>query len=301
MYSYSAAPNVNDLISLDLSSSFALSDPPWAYVSGLSTSSTSQGPSVAFHSLTAFNTTTILAFGGDGGASMSMPSGSNSAWLLDTSTSATPTWFEQPQGWANEPVRSIRHAAASSFGRVWITGGERVDGSNLPVTGHYVFQPSIPSFDQLPTGGAPPVLVGHAALCLRSNLMLVFGGYDPSSNALVNMNTIWLVDTSLATPAWTDSTATGDVPTPRRDFAYTLLGDGRVFIHGGADATIQTVYSDAAILDVNQTPMRWSAIGGFEQVGARHDHMAVGIGGQVLIAFGNAFSLPIATSLLMSI
>lgn len=287
MYSYSAAPNTNDLISLDLSSPFALSNPPWILLSG----SGSQGPSVAFHSLTAFNTTHALAFGGDGGSSLPSPSGSDSAWLLDVSLPASPTWLTQPQDWAGEPVRSMRHAAASSFGRVWVTGGERADGSNLPVAGHYVFQPSVPSFDQLPTNGAPPILFGHGALRLSSNLLLVFGGYNPSSNALADMRTLWLVDTSLSTPVWTNSTATGNIPTPRRDFAYTLLGDGRVFIHGGADADMQTIYSDAAILDVNQNPMQWSAISSFEQVGARRDHMAVSIGGQVLIGFGERFPL----------
>lgn len=291
MYSYSSAPNTNDLLSLDLSSSFALTDAPWTYVAGSSTPSTSQGPSVAFHSLTAFNETAVLAFGGDGGSTMASPSSPNSAWLLDVSSPATPDWFEQPDGWANEPVRSIRHAAASSFGRVWITGGEKADGSNLAVTGHYVFQPSVPSFDQLPTDGAPPVLVGHGALRLGSNVLLVFGGYDPAGNTLVNMDNLWLVDTSLATPVWTSATTEGSAPTPRRDFAYTLLGDGRVFIHGGADATMQTVYSDAAILDVTQTPMHWSSLSGFEQVGPRRNHMAVGIGAQVLIGFGKAFPI----------
>ncbi|CAE6450433.1 unnamed protein product [Rhizoctonia solani] len=297
MYSYSSAPSTNDLLSLDLSSSFAISDPPWTYVSGSSTSSASQGPSVAFHSLTAFDETAMLLFGGDGGSSMSSPSASNSAWLLNVSTSNAPTWIEQSEGWANEPERSIRHSAVGSFGRVWITGGEKADGSNLPVDGNYVFQPSVPSFDLLSTVGAPPVLVGHAAVRLGANMMLVFGGFHPSSNTMVNMNALWFVDTSLPTPIWTSSTAAGNTPTSRRDFACTVLGDGRVFLHGGADATLQTVYSDAAILDVSRSPMQWSTISGFEQIGARRNHMAVGIGSQVLIAFGYGADGPAPSSL----
>jgi hypothetical protein len=286
MYSYNAAPNTNDLISLDLSSTFALSNVPWTYVSGSSSSFGSQGPSVAFHSLTAFNSTTILAFGGDGGSAMSLPSSPDSAWLLDVSSPNAPLWSQQAQSWANEPVRSIYHSAVGPFGRVWITGGEKADGSGLAAAGHYVFQPSVPSFDQLPTDGAPPVLVGHAAVVLQSGMMLVFGGYSPSTGAMADMSTVWMVDTSQAVPTWSSVTTTGTVPTPRRGFACTTLGDGRVFIHGGADGTMQTVYSDAAILDVTQNPMQWSSISGFDQVGARRDHMAVGVGGQVLIAFG---------------
>ncbi|CAE6410443.1 unnamed protein product [Rhizoctonia solani] len=277
-YTYSSAPGTNDLLSLDLSSSFAISDPPWTYVSGSSVSSTSQGPSVAFHSLTAFDERTMLLFGGDGGSSMSLPSTSNSAWLLNISGSSTPTWVEQPEGWASEPVRSIRHSAAGSFGRVWIIGGEKADGSNLPVVGNFVFQPTVPSFDLLPTDNAPPILIGHAAVRLGANLMLVFGGYDLSSNTMVNMSILWFVDTSLPIPVWTTSTAVGDVPTPRREFAF---------------------YSDAAILDVSQSPMRWSTINGFEQIGARRNHMAVGIGSQVLIAFGYGTNGPASSSLQM--
>ncbi|GAB1521910.1 hypothetical protein RhiTH_005009 [Rhizoctonia solani] len=296
-YTYSSAPGTNDLLSLDLSSSFATSDPPWAYVSGSNAASTSQGPSVAFHSLTAFDERSMLLFGGDGGPPMPLPSGSDSAWLLNISGPNTPTWIKQPEGWASEPMRSIRHSAASSFGRVWIIGGEKSEGSNLPVDGNYVFQPSVPSFDLLSVNNAPPVLVGHSAVRLGANLMLVLGGYNPSGNTMMDMSTLWFVDTSLPVPVWTTSNASGDVPTPRREFACTVLGDGRVFLHGGADATLQTVYSDAAILDVSQTPMRWSTIGGFEEIGARRNHMAVGVGSQVLIAFGYGVNGPSSSSL----
>ncbi|CUA76086.1 hypothetical protein RSOLAG22IIIB_02094 [Rhizoctonia solani] len=297
MYTYSSAPGTNDLLSLDLSSSFAISDPPWTYVGGSDALSTSQGPSVAFHTLTAFDENTMLLFGGDGGSSMSSPSAPNSAWILNVSAPNAPSWTEKLEGWANEPSRSIRHSAVGSFGRVWVTGGEKADGSDLPVDGNYVFQPSVPSFDLLPTAGAPPVLAGHAAVRLGANLMLVFGGYYPSNDTMADMNTLWFVDTSLPIPAWTRSTAAGNTPTSRRDFAYTALGDGRVFLHGGGDATLQTVYSDAAILDVSQSPMRWTAVGGFEQIGARRNHMAVGIGSQVLIAFGYGANGPASSSL----
>ncbi|CAE6358734.1 hypothetical protein BN14_02916 [Rhizoctonia solani AG-1 IB] len=105
--------------------------------------------------------------------------------------------------------------------------------------------------------------------------MLVLGGYDLSGRTMASMSTLWFVDTSLPVPVWTASTAVGDVPTPRREFAY------------------------AAILDVSQSPMRWSAISGFEQIGARHNHMAVGIGSQVLIAFGYGENGPAPASLQM--
>ncbi|KAG8748263.1 hypothetical protein FRC10_007653 [Ceratobasidium sp. 414] len=267
MYSYNSAPNINDLISLDLSSTFSLSGVPWAYISGSGASSSGQGPTVAFHSLTPFNSTTMLLFGGDGGPNMALPASPDSAWLLDMSSPEAPVWNQKARGWANEPVRTVHHSAVGSFGRVWITGGEKADGSTLPANGHYVFQPSVPSFDQLPSSNVPPVVSGHASVLLPSGILLVFGGFNPSTGVMADMGTIWMVDTSQAVPAWSQVAAAGAVPPARRSFAYTTLDDGRVFIHGGADARTQAVYSDAAILDPTQNPMQWSALSGFDQIG----------------------------------
>ncbi|QRV89735.1 kelch repeat-containing protein 3 [Ceratobasidium sp. AG-Ba] len=297
MYSYSSAPNTNDLISLDLSSTFALTDVPWTYVTGSDVSSSSQGPTVTFHSLTPFNATSMLLFGGDGGPSMALPATADSAWLLDISSPGAPSWIQEQQGWANEPVRVMHHSAVGSFGRVWITGGEKADGSMLPASGHYVFQPSVPSFDQLPVDNAPPIVSGHASVLLPSGILLVFGGYNPTTGAMLDMSNVWTVDTSQAVPAWSNITVGGTVPAARHGFAYTTLGNGRVFIHGGVDAGTQTVYSDAAILDTTQNPMQWSALDGFGQIGARRDHMAVGVGEQVLIGFGYGSSGPAPSSL----
>ncbi|KAG9105006.1 hypothetical protein FRC06_002927 [Ceratobasidium sp. 370] len=297
MYSYNSAPNTNDLISLDLSSTFSLSDVPWTYISGSSAPSSNQGPTVSFHSLTPFNSTTMLLFGGDGGPNMVRPASPDSAWLLDMSSPGAPVWVQKAQGWANEPVRTVHHSAVGSFGRVWITGGEKADGSMLPANGHYVFQPWVPSFDQLSSSIMPPVVSGHASVLLPSGTLLVFGGYNPSTGAMADMGTIWMVDTSQAVPVWSKVAATGAIPPARHSFACTTLGDGRVFIHGGADARTQVVYADAAILDPSQNPMQWTALSGFDQVGARRDHLAVGVGSQVLIAFGYGISSPAPSSL----
>ncbi|KAG8682977.1 hypothetical protein FRC08_014601 [Ceratobasidium sp. 394] len=282
MYSYHSAPNTNDLISLDLSSTFSLSDVPWTYISGSGAASSNQGPTVAFHSLTPFNSTTMLLFGGNGEPNMVLPVSSDSAWLLDMSSPSAPVWTQKARGWANEPVRTVHHSAVGSFGRVWITGGERADGSMLPASGHYVFQPSVPSFDQLPTDNMPLVVSGHASVLLSSGMLLVFGGYNPATGAMADMGTIWTIDTSQAVPVWSKVAGAGAIPPGRHSFAYTTLSDGRIFIHGGADARTQAVYADAAILDPSQNPMQWSALSGFDQVGARRDHMAVGVGEQLL-------------------
>ncbi|KAF8754213.1 Galactose oxidase, central domain [Rhizoctonia solani] len=248
-YTYSSAPGTNDLLSLDLSSSFDVR-PTMGICQRFQRCFHKSRAVRRFHSLTAFDERSMLLFGGDGGPPMPLPSGSDSAWLLNISGPNTPTWIKQPEGWASEPMRSIRHSAASSFGRVWIIGGEKSDGSNLPVDGNYVFH--------------------H--LCR----LLTYSQSTMHRLFLLDIpHTLWFVDTSLPVPVWTTSNASGDVPTPRREFACTVLGDGRVFLHGGADATLQTVYSDAAILDVSRTPMRWSTIGGFEEIGARRNHMAV--------------------------
>ncbi|KAG9125860.1 hypothetical protein FRC07_005922 [Ceratobasidium sp. 392] len=241
----------------------------------------------------------MLLFGGDGGPSMVLPASPDSTWLLDVSSPRAPAWTEEAQGWANQPARLMHHSAVGSFGRVWITGGEKADGSMLPASGHYVFQPSVPSFDQLSASNAPPVMSGHASVLLPSGTLLVFGGHNPTTGAMVDMSTIWMVDTSQTVPAWSNVTAAGTVPVARHSFAYTTLDDGRIFIHGGVDTGTQAMYSDAAILDPRQNPMQWSALAGFDQVGARRDHMAVGVGQQVLIAFGYGTSGPASSSLFL--
>ncbi len=288
-FAYTSAPVNNDILYLPLNSSFDLSSPPWQYVASCSNCSTSQGPAVAWHTVTPFNTAISLLFGGDPGPNgpIADPEEADSAALLDASKRSGPVWHLQSKSWAGEPLRRIHHTASESGGKVFLIGGEKTDGSGSAFSDHYVFDPSGPSFSQLPTTNGPPDLFGHASVVLPDRRLLVFGGYSPSENALLQFSTVWSLDTTQLNYVWTAfEVANTTLPSPRRGFAAAILGDGKVLIQGGADADMQTVFSDGWVLDTTQRPMSWTAVDALSEVGPRRDHFAVAVGSEVIIGFG---------------
>lgn len=76
------------------------------------------------------------------------------------------------------------------------------------------------------------------------------------------------------------------LPSGRRGFAATLIEGGMVLIHGGCDATMETVYSDGWILDTTKNPMVWTAVPQLSQLGPRRDHFAAAFGSSVVFGFG---------------
>lgn len=290
-YSYTSAPNSNDLLYLPLSNTFDVASPPWELVSSSSNTSTSQGPALAWHTISAFNTSALLLFGGDPGPNSAtvIPYLADSAALLNVFDRMEPVWMTEEQAWADEPMRRIRHSACSSGGKIWIVGGEKDDGSSQALSDHWVFDPTIPSFTQLPADNGPPDLYGHSCAVLSDGRMLIFGGYSQSMNSLVPLTTIWIVDTTQSTLTWQEITLSGStVPSSRRSPAVVLLEGGKILIHGGADAVLQTAYSDGWVLDTTQNPMVWTAVDALSQLGPRYDHFAIGAGSQVVFGFGRS-------------
>lgn len=253
-----------------------------------------QGPAVAWHTLTPFNVTGLLLFGGDPGPNSQtvLPDRNDSSVLLDVSASADPIWDFETESWANEPMRRIYHSAALAQGKVWIVGGEKADDSGSAFSEHYVFNPSGPSFDPLPSTNSPPDITGHQSVVLSDGRLLVFGGYSPSQKSLIPLSTIWALDTNPSDNlSWSMlSTSTSTTPPPRRNFVSTLLNDGKVLIHGGADSAIQNSLSDGWVLDTTQSPMVWSNVTVLTQLGPRRDHFVVGVGNTAIFGFGEALS-----------
>ncbi|KAH9949998.1 hypothetical protein B0H21DRAFT_819692 [Amylocystis lapponica] len=245
-YSYTSAPVNNDMLSLPLTSSFNISSPPWDSLSGCSNCSLSS----------------LLVFGGDQNTTTSVPESADSAALVDITNPSSPAWHLETLSWADEPERRMFHSASSTGGKIYVIGGEKTDGSGNAFSDHYVFDPSVPSFTLLPSTNGPPDVYGHTSLVLSNGSLIVFG-------------------------AWTTlSVSSSTLPSPRRGFAATLLDGDKVLIHGGADAELQTSYSDGWILDTTQAPMVWTSIGTLSQLGARRDHFAVALGTQVIFGFG---------------
>ncbi|KAF9267907.1 hypothetical protein L218DRAFT_919718 [Marasmius fiardii PR-910] len=293
-YSYTSAPIIDDLLYLPLSSSFDISSPPWVLVSSSSNSSTKPGPAVTWHTISPVNTTEILLFGGL--PAINSPTvltlRADSAWWLDVFNRLSPSWWQGPMSWADEPVRRIHHTATTTIeGLVIIIGGERADGSKLAFSEHYLFDPNGPSFTQLSTTNAPPGITGHAAVLLPDGRLLVFGGLDSQAGVLVAFSTIWVLD--INSLSWSMlNVATGALPDPRRAFAAVLIAAGRIVIHGGSDATFQTIHNDGWILDTTQNPPTWTQIDSLNQLGGRRDHFAVSSGDEVIFGFGYGASGP---------
>jgi hypothetical protein len=289
IYTYTSAPPINDVLYLSLASPFDTSSTPWQLISNSTNVTTPQGPIVAWHTLSAINTTEILLFGGELGpdSAIVLPDQADSAALLSLASNTQPVWTLPPPSWANEPLRRMRHSSSSANGMVFLVGGQKTDGSGLAFSDHYVFDPSIPSFSLLPPTNGPLDVYGHASVILTTGTLIVFGGYCGSQAALLPLTTIWMMDTTQSTLQWSMAAVSNTtVPPPRQAFAATTLANGSIFIHGGSDALFQTTYSDGWVLDTTQTPMAWSPVSALSELGARRDHFAVTSGNQVVFGFG---------------
>ena len=184
-------------------------------------------------------------------------------------------------------------------GAVYIIGGEAADGSGNTFPTHYLFTPSIPAFTQLPTENAPPGLFGHAAIILFDGRLLVFGGI--SQGQLIPFGVVWVLDTGQTNPAWSQAVIDeSNLPLPRAAFAFVLLDDGRILIHGGTDVNFLTNFADGWILDPSKNPMTWTAVPALSQLGPRRDHFAVNAGGQVMFGFGALVASQAQTPLLIN-
>ena len=288
-YGYSAAPTNNDLLRLSLSAPFSSSSPPWQTLVNSSISPT-QGPSLSWHTLSAYDTSHVLLFGGLPGPNSPtvLVDLADSIYLLDLSQPMVPVWITEADSWVNQPVRRIYHASVTdAAGRVYIIGGEMADGSNRILSDHYLFQPTVPSFTVLPSENGPPDIVGHASVLLSDGRLLVFGGYSQSLGSFPSLSTIWVLNTSQSLPSWSllQISSSSPLPAPRRSFAATSLSNGNVLIHGGTN-TLQENFADGWILSTSQNVIQWKQIESLSQLGARRDHFAIPAGDLVLFDFG---------------
>ncbi|KAF8239707.1 galactose oxidase [Tricholoma matsutake] len=296
-YSYSSAPTNTDLLCLSLSSSFDVSSPSWQLLN----SSSSNGPAVAWHTLSAFSSSGVLLFGGQPGPNSPtvLVDRSDSASLLNINNLPDPEWVPEAASWAGQPLRRMHHSAVTApSGLVYIIGGEKADGSNNVYSDNYIFDSVGPSFTLLPADNGPPGVYGHASIILPDGRLLVFGGYSQSRGTLLPFSTIFIMDTSRSNLSWsTLSTLNSSLPAPRRAFAAALLSDGKILIHGGSDAVLQNNFADGWILDTSQNPMVWTHVEALSQLGARREHFAVSSGSQVIFGFGYGANTAAPTAL----
>jgi Galactose oxidase, central domain len=278
-YSYNSAPNTDELLALNFEKSFDLSSTPWT------TLNATGGPSLAFHTITAYSTSQALVFGGNAGNDdrVPLPTRNDSTWQL-TVDGASAGWISHGEGWADQPMRRQYHSSVIYQDIIYITGGEKADGSSIAFSQPYAFDPSGPTFKPIAAANGPSGLVGHAALALGDGRIALLGGLSRSTNALQPLDTIYIYNVTQS--IWSTLTVGGSsIPVPRRDFAATVIDADKVLIHGGADASCSTALSDGAILDLKR--LQWSAVPALSQtLGSRFDHTAVTVGTSVFFLFG---------------
>ncbi|TFK20292.1 galactose oxidase [Coprinopsis marcescibilis] len=296
-FSYTSAPNTNDILYLSLALPFPAQSPPWELVSSSSNSSTSQGPALAWATLSAFSPHEALLFGGlpDANSDIVNVGRGDSAFILDIMNRLGPEWrLDASQVPLDQPIRRIHHSTITlPSGLVFIFGGERADGSRTCLADNWVFDPSHLSFTELPSENAPPGLCGPVSVPLPDGRILVFGGFSSSSESLLPFSTIYVLDTTRTPYTWsTLDVASDPLPSPRRGFAAVLISSDRVLIHGGGDASSQTSMSDGWILDLSHTPATWSERTSLSGLGGRRDHFAVPVGDYVVFGFGYGSSSP---------
>lgn len=293
-YSYNSAPNTNDILYLPLSGPFAAAQPPWELVSSSTNLSTSQGPAVSWHTLSAFNKSGVLLFGGQPGPNSPtvVVDQADSASLLNVFDQLEPVWQVEPPSWGDQPTRRIHHTSSTSLsGIIYIIGGQLADGSDHTFSEHYMFDPQTLRFSRLPSDGGPPAIYGHVSVMFTDGRLFVFGGVTGGS--LSPFSTIWVLDTTKNPLTWASlQVDPSSVPTPRRAFAAVAIDNNKILIQGGSDINLQTNLDNGWILDVSKNPAVWTSVDALTQVGLRRDHFAVFSNGQVIFGFGYLNSGP---------
>ncbi|CAE7606850.1 GPA3 [Symbiodinium natans] len=129
------------------------------------------------------------------------------------------------------PAARAGHTAVSlSDNTMVIFGG--YDGSSY-VSDVWRFQVDDGSagfWESLATNAGPQARSGHSAVKLLDSSMLIFGG-GGSGSVLSDLWSLSLSQSGLH--IWQELTASGPWPSPRRDHAVTIMGDGSMLLFGG--------------------------------------------------------------------
>ncbi|CAI2177173.1 7104_t:CDS:2 [Funneliformis geosporum] len=271
--------NSNQLITLDMTKSFSVSDPTWTILS--------VGPSVAEHTLSIGgpqNELLVLC-----GGNYPDPVPENPIFYYNT--------LEQSPNWVNVnitlPIKLREHTAVTrlSDSMNYFYGGIDTDDPNVSV------RVQLQDLLQLDTRQnilddlkvdpkTPPGRFHHTATILPDGKMYVIGGYSgDNTGTLVDMSQIFVFDT--LNSMWNIQVAIGTLPLARRDHVAVGTQDGKVIIHGGANANYDVLYNDTAILDTTKLQFTWSLINTSGKIPpSRYSHTATLVGTNMLIAFG---------------
>ncbi|RIA92637.1 hypothetical protein C1645_764600 [Glomus cerebriforme] len=271
----------NQLLILDVSKSFLISDPAWV--------SRIAGPRVAYHTLSIGGPQNelLVLYGGEYPNTTDEPMPENPLFYYDTSA-------ESPQ-WNNAGLslgtRRMSHTAVTRLNDSmnYFFGGIPII-SDPSVSSRLQFQDlfkldtrnnlwNIQNIDP----NTPSGRFHHTATILPDGKMYVIGGY--SNEGLVDISQIYVYDTINA--KWNVQTAVGTLPLARRDHAAAGTHDGKVVIHGGVNVDYTVLYDDVAVLDTTQSQYTWSIKGAGGNIPPkRYSHTATMVGTNMIITFG---------------
>ncbi len=177
-------------------------------------------------------------------------------------------------------ARQAHHADLLPNGQVLISGG--LDTNNNALASAEIYDPVADTFT--PTGSMTTARGNHSSALLYTGQVLVAGGLTGPGNALVLTPTAELYN-----PASGTFTPTGNMTIARGHYAGIVLGDGTVFISGGATLPAGT---NADIY--NPATQTFNPTGNFTavQAGMRE---AVTPDGTVLLASGVNNAVPAVT------
>ncbi|CAB5112211.1 galactose oxidase [Rhizophagus irregularis] len=273
--------NSNQLLMLNVSDSFSVSDPGWM--------TRFVGPNVAYHTLSIGGSQNelLVLYGGEYANSTDEQILENPLFYYNTLNSSSV--------WDNAGLSlgtpRMSHTAVTKLDKSinYFFGGIP-NVSNSLISSQVQFQ-DLFKLDtknnlwslQATDPNTPSGRFHHTATILSDGKMYVIGGY--SKDELVDMSQIYVYDTINA--KWDVQTAGGKLPTARRAHVAVGTHDGKVIIHGGVNINYNVLYGDVAVLDTTQSQFVWSLK---ETKGAvppaRYSHTATMVGTNMLIAFG---------------
>ncbi|KAH9816243.1 hypothetical protein DFH28DRAFT_1125709 [Melampsora americana] len=307
-YTYSSAPDTNDLLYLTLDSSFPANSPPWQYLSGSQIpNNPSTSPPTSYATLAPLlDPTTILSFGGSASSSSNL-TGSDSSSIISLPSSPSgqsnlARITQQSSDWAQQPIRRIHHSTNSASGpdslRIWTLGGQHADGSQAVFDELWQYSASHSSPQSGTWSACPPApqaIYDHSSVTLIDSSsvvrLYVIGGMGENGK-LVDMKHLYRFTPDLSSSScsgvWETIELTGtSIPSPRRGLSVVGLSATQLMLFGGASASASDVYSDLWILDLTQ--LSWSQLSNTGATGApsaRWGHSMARVGQRIIITFG---------------
>ncbi|KAJ6689528.1 hypothetical protein OIU85_005893 [Salix viminalis] len=242
------------------------------------------------HSLSCFNGSWLVVFGGCGGQGFL-----NDAFVLDLDAKQ-PAWKEVSGG--TPPLPRSWHSSCTIEGSKLVVSGGCTDAGVL-LSDTYLLDLTTekPMWREIPTSWAPPSCLGHSLSVYDRTKILMFGGLAKSGHLRLRSGEAYTIDLEDEEPHWRQlecSALTGIgsqssvVPPPRLDHVAVSMPCGRILIFGGSVAGLHSP-SQLFLLDPAEEKPSWRILnvpGQPPKVAWGHSTCVVG-GTRVLVLGGH--------------